>query len=269
MSVEDAPNCVKPEEASSTTSPYAERIDRMSRHAAHHLTQVSRIAHPFSVPHSYVTDDGTGTGRLTEAVLFPAALAMLETLDVKDISGVITRSTEGSQRDDFEAWDPNDEVDPPLGTWMASFTLNPLDEIREMYRLLNPGGLIGIGLWGERTGPNVIWEEACQTLDPEYKLPLPFTDSSAWENQGVSSALRHISFEDIHTEKCKVPFEFENTASYLKFWYKDGNTVANRFVQSFKGDKEEAKKALEQVLKEKYDDARKIFVEIVLATGTK
>ena len=134
MSVKDAPNCVKPEEASSTTSPSAEGIDRVSRRAAHHLTQVSRIAHPFSVPHSYVIDDGTGTGFLTEAVLFPAALAMLETLDVKDISGVTTRSTEGSQRDDFEAWDPNVSVDTPLGTWMATFTLDSLDEIREMYR---------------------------------------------------------------------------------------------------------------------------------------
>ena len=78
-----------------------------------------------------------------------------------------------------------------------------------------------------------------------------------------------VGFKEVRTEVYKVPFEFENTASYLRFWYGAQNPVSDRFKESFKGDQEEAKKALEKVLKERYDDATSIVAETVLAIGRK
>ena len=66
-----------------------------------------------------------------------------------------------------------------------------------------------------------------------------------------------------------VPFEFEDTAAYVRFWYGAKNPVSDRFRESFTGDQEEAKKALERVLRERYDDATSIVVETVLAIGRK
>ena len=136
--------------------------------------------------------------------------------------------------------------------------------------MLRPGGLVGLALWGEVVGPNRIWEEACQVLDPEYRLPTPFADPNAWRTpREVEGALSEAGFKEIRTEVYEVPFEFEDTGAYLRFWYGSQNPVSDRFRESFKGDKEEAKKALEKVLKERYNDATSIVVETVLAIGRK
>lgn len=136
--------------------------------------------------------------------------------------------------------------------------------------MLRPNGLIGLALWGSVIGPNDLWEEACRTLDPSYKLPSPFADPNAWRTcPEAEAALREVGFRDIRTEVYVVPFEFEDTAAYVRFWYGAKNPVSDRFRESFTGDQEEAKKALERVLRERYDDATSIVVETVLAIGRK
>ncbi|KAK3174660.1 hypothetical protein OEA41_001906 [Lepraria neglecta] len=277
----DVPDLTNPAESWSTASTsYAERVGRMSRHAANHLIHISHDLHPFRVPGSYVLDNGAGTGPLTDAVteLFPGirvlaadvAPGMLETLDAKQIHNVTTRVADASELNNVAALGTDASFTHAFSTFMVMFTLEPLNVVREMHRVLEPGGLIGLGIWGERLGPNTLWEEACQTLDPTYKLPSPFADPNAWRTEDeIAQAFTQLGFKEIHTEIYKVPFEFENTAAYLKFWYGAKNPVADRFKLSFKGDQEEAKKALEKVLKERYNDAKSIFVETVLAIGRK
>lgn len=107
-------------------------------------------------------------------------------------------------------------------------------------------------------------------LDPAYRLPSPFVDPNAWRTpREAEEALREAGFKDVRAEVYTVPFEFEDTASYLRFWYGARNPVSDRFKESFKGDQEEAKKALEKVLKERYNDATSIVAETVLAIGRK
>ena len=81
--------------------------------------------------------------------------------------------------------------------------------------------------------------------------------------------MREVGFKEVHIEVYKVPFEVEDMASYIRFWYGAQNPVADRFKASFKGSQEEAKKALEKVLRERYNDATSIVAETVLALGVK
>ena len=282
MSVnKDVPDLVNPAQSWSTaSSSYAGSVGRMGRHAANRLIRFSHGARPFSASDSYVLDNGAGTGTLTDVVieLFPGvrvlaadiAPGMLEAIDAKKMPNVTTRVADAGELNNTAALGPDASFTHAFSTFMVMFTLEPLNVVREIHRVLEPGGLIGLGIFGERVGPNTLWEEACQTLDPTYKLPSPFTDPNAWRTEdALAGALRQVGFKEIQTQIYRAPFELGNTDAYLNFWYGGKNPVADRFKQSFKGDQEEAKRALEKVLKERYNDAKSIFVDTVLATGRK
>ena len=262
---------------STASASYAERVGRMSRHAADHLVQEAHTIRAFSPQDSYVLDIGTGTGAVPESITesFPGirilatdiAPGMIEAVDKKHLPNVSTRVVDASQMNNFGA---DATFSHAFSTFMIMFTVEPMNVVRELHRVLKPGDLIALALWGEVIGPNNLWEEACRTLDPTYKLPSLFADPNAWRTpREAEGALRAVGFKEIYTEVYEVPFEFEDAASYLRFWYGSRNPVSDRLRESFKGDGEEAKKALERVLREKYNDATSIVVETVLAVGRK
>lgn len=265
---------------STASASYAERVGRMCRHAADHLVQAAHTAHPFSPPASYVLDVGTGAGAVPESITqsFPGtrilatdiAPGMVEAVENKHIPNVSTRVVDASLVDNVFGLGKDETFSHAFGAFMIMFTTEPMNVVREIHRVLRPGGLVGLALWGEVVGPNNLWEEACRTLDPTYRLPSPFADPNAWRTpREAEDALREVGFKEIYTEVYKVPFEFEDTASYLRFWYGARNPVSDRFRESFRGDQEEAKRALETVLKERYNDATSIVAETVLAIGRK
>ena len=264
----------------SASASYAARVGRMCHHAANHLVQEAHAMHAFSPQGSYVLDIGTGAGAVPESIArsFPGtrilatdiAPGMIEAVEQKRIPNVTTRVVDASQTNNVTGFGLDATFSHAFGTFMIMFVLEPMNVVRELHRVLKPGGVIGLALWGEVIGPNDLWEEACRMLDPTYRLPSPFTDPNAWRTpREAEDALRLVGFEEIRTEVYKVPFEFEDTASYLRFWYGSRNPVSDRFRDSFRGDQEEAKRALEKVLEERYNDATSIVVETVLAVGKK
>ncbi len=259
---------------------YAERVGRMCRCAADRLVQEANVIHAFSTHKSYVLYIGTGTGAVPESITKPfsgirilatdIAPGMADVVDKKNLPNVSTRVIDASQMNNVSSLGVDATFSHAFSTFMIMFTSEPMNVVREMRRVLKPGGVSGLALWGEMIEPNYLWEEACQTLDPTNRLPSPFTDPNAWRTpREAEDTLRQVGFKDVYTEVYKMPFGFEDTGSYLRFWYGAKNPVADRFVGSFKGDQEEAKKAVERALKERYDDATSIVVETVLAIGRK
>lgn len=265
---------------STASASYAERVGSMCRHGADRLVQEAHTMHAFSTQDSYVLDIGTGAGAIPESITesFPGVRilatdispGMIATVDQKRLPNVVTRVVDASLTNNYLGLGVDSTFSHAFGTFMIMFTSEPMNVLREMYRVLEPGGVIGLALWGEVIGPNDVWEEACRTIDATYRLPSPFADPNAWRTAGeVEDALRVAGFREIYTEVYKVPFEFEDTASYLRFWYGSRNPVSDRFKESFEGDQEEARKALEKVLRERYNDATSIVAETVLVIGRK
>ena len=186
----EVPDLIDPAKSWSTASASdAERVGRMCRHAANHLILISHNLYPFHVPGSHVFDNGADTGTVTDVVaeLFPGiqvlatdiAPGMLEAIDAKQIPNVTTRVADASELNNVAALGAHPTFTHAVNTLMVMFTLEPLNVVREMHLVLKPGGLIGLGVWGERIGPNTLWEEGCQNLDPTYNLPSPFAATNA------------------------------------------------------------------------------------------
>ena len=146
---------------------YAERVGRMCRHAADHLIQEAHTVHAFSTQHSYVLDVGTGAGAVPESITesFPGirilatdiAPGMIEAVDQKHIPNVSTRVVDASQMNNVSGLGVDATFSHAFSTFMIMFTLEPMNVVREIQRVLKPGGLIGLALWGEVVGPNNIW----------------------------------------------------------------------------------------------------------------
>ena len=260
---------------------YAERVGRMSAHSCKRLIEITHEALPLSAPRSYILDNGAGTGTLTTeaTTAFPGirvlaadiAPGMLSVIDAKEIPNVATRVVDAAEPGGLGRQEGDEEAfSHAFSTFMVMFTLQPMNVLQEIYRVLQPGGAIGLAVWGEKIGPNTVWEEACQLLEPAYTLPSPYADPNAWRTEReVRTALEKAGFCEVKTEVWRVPFEFEDTESYIRFWYGAKNPVAERFKASSGGNQEEAKEALRRVLKERYNDATSIFGETVLAVGRK
>lgn len=247
---------------------YTERVGRMSRLGADRLITLTNALRPFSVRDSYVLDNGAGTGALTSSLTsqFPSirvlaadiAPGMLETIEEKHLPNVSTRVLDACVLDHSEL--KSGSFSHVLSTFMVQFTPTPQNVVREMYRVLQPSGVIGIGIWTEKNGPINIWADACRSLDPAYDAPRPY-DDAAWSTAPeVEDALRTEGFRDVGSELFRMPFAFEDTAGFMRFWFEARNPVADGLVGSWRGELAEVKARVEKIVREEYEDGRGILL---------
>ena len=262
------------------SSSYAERVGRMSIQSCDRLISQAHRTHPFSPSSSHVLDQGAGTGVLTSVLTarFPSirvlatdiSPGMVSAIEAKHLPNVAAKLVDACVLDNVEDLGAAATFSHVFSTFMLQFAPQPHNVVREMHRVLEPGGFVGLAMWGERIGPFAIWEEACRRLDPTYELPQQQFDKSAWRTQReLEDAMREAGYEEVKSEVVPMHFEFQDSGSYVEFWLKTSNPVAERLVKSFRGDLEVVERELEKVLHEKYDDGRGIFIDGILATGTK
>jgi len=195
---------------------------------------------------------------------------MVSAIEAKYLPNVSAKLVDACVLDNVKDLGAADMFSHVFSTFMLQFAPQPHNVVREMHCVLRPGGFVGLAMWGERIGPFAIWEEACKRLDPTYELPQQRFDKSAWRTRReLEDAMREVGYKDVRSEVLQMHFEFQDSVSYIKFWLQTHNPVAERLVESFKGDLEVVKRELEKVLHEKYDDGMGIFIDGILATGTK
>ena len=157
-----------------------------------------------------------------------------------------------------------------LSTFMLQTITTPLVALQEMYSVLVPKGVIGIGIWGQRNGPFEIWERACKALDPSYELIAPFDDPHAWRTrQELEKVLKEVGFNDVRSEEVKIPFEFESTEAFLRFWFEAKNPAAEKSMSNWKGKFDEVRKEAKRIVREDYGNGKEIYTWAVLGVGVK
>lgn len=267
-------NDFKAEDWSNATSTYQDHVGRMSLSAADRLTTMVHEIHVFDEDRSFVLDNGAGTGALTTTLKFKyPALRVL----AADISPSMLKMIEEKHLPNTETLVLDaGELNGPLGsrifshvlsTFMITFLPSPINALREMHRVLRPGGVIGLGLWGEKNGPAKIWDTACKKVDPTFHSnPVP----TAWlRPEQAEAGLSEVGFRDVKSEIFPMLFEMEDADAFLHFWFETRNPAVLKSISKWKGDLEPVKQAMREVLKEDYDDGRNIIIEGILTTAIK
>ena len=192
---------------------------------------------------------------------------MLEDIDAQNLPNVSTQVLDArSLSHAFE----KGSFSHVLSTFMLQTITTPLAAMQEMHAILAPEGVVGIGIWAQRNGPFEIWESACKSIEPSYGLPSPFDDPSAWRTRKeLEDALEEVGFTDISSEDVMMPFPFETTEKFMQFWFGAKNPASVKVMSNWHGDMEEAKKAVERVVREQYGGGKDIKTWAVLGVGRK
>ena len=263
----------------STTAPtYATNIQKTSGLSASHLVGLAHAVEPISEDTSYVLDNGAGTGAVTLSIAArlpgtrtlatDTSASMLSNIDAQYLPNVSTQVVDA--RELTQKLDKG-TFTHVFSTFMLQTITTPLAAVQEMYDVLQPGGVIGIGLWARRNGPFEIWERACQLLDPRYKnTATPFDDPHAWRTtEELNAALERVGFKDVQSQELKMPFPFESTEAFMKFWFEAKNPAALNLMKGWDKPIEETRRAVEKVVSEEYDGGKEVYTWAVLGVGRK
>lgn len=253
---------------------YGSNVGRTSAHAAQRLISFASERAPINAS-SKILDVGAGAGAVTVHVLTSTEAhvtasdlhqSMLDSIQAPPGAKLVRQAADArSLTKVFE----KESFSHVFCTYMLQTITTPVDALREMHQLLQPSiGVVGIACWDQQNDPFDIWEKACQTIDPLYKLPIPFDDPHAWRTEEeVAKGLKEAGFKDVATERLTSPFPFDGTQKFMDFWFVQGNPAALRCMSNWQGSMEEAKKAVEKVCREQYDDGHAICTKAVLGVG--
>ena len=101
----------------------------------------------------------------------------------------------------------------------------PHKAVQELYRVTKPGGILGVANWAQ---PRFIfypnWEKACQSLDPEYKMP-DMMDPYWCHAETIKEGLEKEGFKDVVVKVQEYPWEWDNTEEFVKYIFEGGNPV--------------------------------------------
>ncbi|KAL6719681.1 hypothetical protein ACLMJK_001602 [Lecanora helva] len=265
------------DQAWSTTAPnYAANVGRTSAISASRLMD---LGHGLSriTTESSILDVGAGTGAVTSAVAskFPStkilatdiSASMLGDIDALKFPNVSTKVLDARTLSKEFVQKSFSHV---FNAFMLQTITNPMTALGEMRDVLVPGGVLAVGIWGQRNSPFEIWEQAVQLLDSTYQLPAPFDDPKAWRTEEeLQGALKEMGFQHVRSEEIKVPFEFESAEAFEDFWFKAKNPASLQCINSFEGDMESVKEAMKKIVKENYADGKGICTWAVLGIGQK
>ena len=261
----------------STTAPtYSSNIARTSAIAAKNL--VGKVNKLRSIEtNATILDDGAGTGAVSLHVAANAPSAQIlatdisqSMLDTVKIAGHANVSTQVADARTISQQLGKDRFTHVFNTFMLQTITNPQKALTEMHAVLQPGGAIGVAVWGKRNGPFEVWERACQTIDPTYHHADPFDDPHAWRTIAeLEDALAQAGFEDIDVEEIIAPFPFQSAIAFADFWFGARNPAAVKCMSNWPGDPREVRHAVERVAREEFRDGQDIMTWAVLGTGRK
>jgi ubiquinone/menaquinone biosynthesis C-methylase UbiE len=167
-----------------------------------------------------------------------------------------------------------------LSTFMIQFLPNGQGVVEEMCRILQPGGVLGLGIWDKETDLLVSWAKACRAVDPGYEVPKSH-DVDAWYSvPEMEDALKKAGLKDVQSDVVRVKFEYgkNTTEELVEFWFEGENPSAVWLINAlkksieegeFRGTIQDVRAALGKIIRDEYDDGQGLFLSMSLAAGRK
>ncbi|MDA7087461.1 class I SAM-dependent methyltransferase [Pseudomonas sp. SA3-5] len=238
--------------------------------------QLALLAASDLLPGMAVIETAAGTGLIT----FPAAdiVGPGGSVLATDISGEMVKSGNAAaeksglsnvtfQRMNAEALDcEDDSFDRALCALGLMYMPDPRAALNEMKRVLRPGGLASVAVWGERR--NCGWAEIFPIVDSHVHsevCPLFFGLGSAG---ALVSDLEAAGFTNVQERRIQSVLSFDNSKRVISAII-DGGAVAlaaKRFDHATRQAVDEA--FLKSVEKYRHGEGYEIPGEFVIASGT-
>ena len=254
---------------------YDSQVGRMTRKAAERLVVLSNELKPYSAPNTYALDSGAGTGVTTTSLSgsFPSipilatdvSPEMLAVIDSAKLPNVTTKVVDASKPGALGAG----IFSHALSTFMIQFLSNPQEVVEEMHRTLQPGGVIGLGIWDQHNDPINAWGKACRAVDPSYVVPKAHDPSAWYSTEELETALKEAGFVDIRTDIVRVDFNQPDAESLVRFWFEAKNPSMESLINAWKGSKEEVKREMARIVREEHEDGGNLIIDFALAVGKK
>ena len=261
---------------SNATSLYVVQMAAATSQAADHLIDLAESRLSFSTASSSVLDSGAGSGVLTQALAsrFPQinilacdiAPTMLAQLEAKRLPNVSILEADACNVGNPKLQTNN--FSHVLSTFMIQFTDEPERALQEMHRVLRPAGVIALGSWLD-IGINWPWEEACKRLDPSFVPQSPF-GTGAWQAaQDVETAMQNVGFVNVESRDFTVQLNFGGTEEFVEYWYNAKNPGMLKMQSAWKGDIEEVRETLKEVVGNNFGEGRVFHMKVTVTIATK
>lgn len=254
---------------------YASRVEQVTLPPVEVLISCLNSMRPFSAPHTHVLDNGCGTGVLTTALnsqfpktsIIAADLSpgMVEVIKKKGLKNVRTMVLDATDLHPFKP----DTFTHVLSTFAIQFVPDPLQAMKEMYRVTAPGGVVGLGTWGE-LDMNKPWIEACRSFEPDYTSPnYGFAEGWSTEEQ-VKAQMEKVGCREVETKTVRPKWGFTSD-EYIKYWFESKNPGIEIILGPWResGKINEVRPVFERMVMEKYNGGRDLVMEAILAFGKK
>lgn len=261
---------------------YDEVISHSSKRAAARLIALANDMRPLSGQNVNTIDLGTGTGSLalTLAASYPNAPVLATDISPGMLEKLCASPGNVGQNLATQLADMRSPIGGEIkeGAFSHVFSTmalqvipTPLEALREWAKLLQPDGVVAIAGWDfdEVSGPHAIWEEAVQTVEPEFK-DKNFVPPGHWTGlRQVKEGMEAVGFRYVQTEVYDIAINVGTEGFMHFFWESDNPMPVNRRGRYKGSDLDKVKAEMERLLEDKYDHGRRIPLYAVLAVGRK
>lgn len=260
---------------SKTANAYAGQITAATGKAGDALLDLVSTLRPLDSS-SIVLDSGAGTGELTTRILQRSpqgsitatdiAPGMLQILSSRQLP-VKTQLLDATG--DYIAQGLRSEsFTHVLSTFMHQFITPVQRSVSESFRVLQPGGILGIAIWSK----NEVfkpWDAACANLDPSYKPMEPGAGLFEWrDTDQMEAAYATAGFTDLKSAKLELHMVWASAEEFADYFLTAKNPGFLAAQSTWKGGLEEVREELVKVTRERFQHG-KIFVEAAFTVGRK
>lgn len=246
---------------------------------ANECHQISRL----DAPSAKALDNGTGSGVVTAALKSLYSSLHIIAADVSQgmIDSVITRiNDEGWKNLEARVLDARNlegiedaSLSHVLSTFMVCLAPEPKRVVAEMFRVTRPGGVLGLGVWGDPYygAWNTPWTKACRELDPAYQ-PVAIMEDEWTKIEKVEKGLKEAGYADVKMREMMMSKEWGSLDEPCDLFWKGGNPAVRLLHDSWKADGrpplEDLKPIFRRIYAELFERDGKVVSEMQITIGT-
>lgn len=196
---------------------------------------------------SHVLDFGAGSGALTSLlrqknstmpiVAADPAPGMLEELKKRSFPGVTIMLVDANKDLIAQGLQPN-SFTHVLNTFVLQFVSPVQHAVDEIFRVLQPGGIIGSAIWSQAE-VNLPWTTACKNIDPTYEPnDAAFFAEPLKSCEDLERYYTKAGFVDARSEETLCYMQFPSAEEFADYFLHSGNPPFMAAISTWKGNPE-------------------------------